>query len=291
MYIDSYKYITADYVNDGYKSIEGIVRDKYMTTQYTKLLRKYISNMKTTGRVAVLYAGGALVSNSEARQASSNLIERYNKIPINMSTALVKETSSYMMHKWISMMTFKEDIVYANINGNACASSIHSMYEAEKLLTDCTVDEVIIIAEERTAFNTIRIFEEHGINVTPSDGVVVMKLSNNKSNLEVTDTKWAFSYSGSPFYSSSNGYDMVDTKGCDYVNPHGTGTSQNMEAEANMTDGMPTILLKDKIGHAQGVSGILELCVVADDEFIKGKILCAASGIGNFYGSCVLNKL
>ena len=291
MYIDSYKYIVADTEHEKYKSISGISRDKYMTSQYTKLLKDYIATLDSGyDKVAVLYAGGATIHQAEARQIPERIEESNPHISINYSTAVVKETLSYMMHKWIGMLPCKNNVVYANINGNACASSMHSLYEAEQLLNNKTVDSVIIIAEEKTAFNTIRIFKEHSINITPSDGVVVMKLSNNKSNLEITDTKWAFSYSGSPFYSSKEGYDRITTKGCDYVNPHATGTIQNAEAESEMIGTTECVNLKDKIGHAQGVSGILELCIIADDEGISGSVLCAASGIGNFYGSCVLHK-
>ena len=47
---------------------------------------------------------------------------------------------------------------------------------------------------------------------------------------------------------------------------------------------------KDKIGHCQGASGLIELCMVLDDDKLKGKILCTASGLAGFYGSCLVEK-
>ena len=42
----------------------------------------------------------------------------------------------------------------------------------------------------------------------------------------------------------------------------------------------------------QGASALVEICMLLDDENVSSDepILCVASGMGGFYGSCVLYK-
>ena len=50
------------------------------------------------------------------------------------------------------------------------------------------------------------------------------------------------------------------------------------------------IYYKDKIGHTQGASAVLELAMLCD-EIKKGTTAMGlASGLGGFYGGCTIRK-
>ena len=285
MYIDSYEYRTATIDCLDHLEIEGIDRESYAVGQFIELMPDITLSRNT----AVLYAAGVGISQSESR-TPANVKDRYRgTVDYNSSSMLIKEISAYNLHKWIGSMENNEYVVYANVNSNTCASSMHSIYEADRLLSSGACDEVIIIAEERTSFNTIRIFKEHGIPITVADGIAVIRLSNDKSNLEITDTKWGYEYNRNPFGTTDSGYAKVDSD-CNTVKVHGTYTANNNIAESTIYAGRDVIYYKSDIGHTQGVSALIELCMAIDDDNIKDKVLCVASGLGGFYGSCILNK-
>ena len=49
------------------------------------------------------------------------------------------------------------------------------------------------------------------------------------------------------------------------------------------------IAYKSEIGHTQGASSIVEICMMVDrEEFSKAMVL--ASGLGGFYGGCIVSK-
>jgi len=35
---------------------------------------------------------------------------------------------------------------------------------------------------------------------------------------------------------------------------------------------------------------LIELCMVLEDDNLQGDVLCVASGLGGFYGSCLVRK-
>jgi 3-oxoacyl-(acyl-carrier-protein) synthase len=74
----------------------------------------------------------------------------------------------------------------------------------------------------------------------------------------------------------------------DMVKMHGTGTAQNdvaeYEAIKELFGDIETIEYKSQIGHSQGCSTGVELCMLLDNYKDKN-ILVNASGLGNFYGS------
>ena len=84
----------------------------------------------------------------------------------------------------------------------------------------------------------------------------------------------------------------------DFIKLHGSGTAQNNEAEQSAIDELfgknliKTIEYKSQIGHSQGCSTGVELCMLIDrfheETVYNRKILINASGLGNFYGSCLL---
>lgn len=268
---------------------EGVVtaleRDGYMTTQYIELMREYLDVLQVKGKVAFLYAGGVLLPASEARNAVDT--GKYRE-SIKDSGTCIREVTAYCMHKWIGAINGREHIQYANINGNTCASSMHSLYEAEKLL-DSGYDEVVIVTEEKTSFNTLRIFDEHGIDLKVGEGCAVIHLGKAESpaDEDITQCKWSYEYNRNPFGVTESGYGKV-LSDCDYVKPHGTGTKTNEDAES-IYGNIPQLRYKETYGHTQGVSGLLEICLVLDEN-IEGDVLCVSSGLGGFYGSCIVHK-
>lgn len=258
-------------------------RDGYVTDLYIKMFKEQLSNIKLDGRVAFLYAGGVTVSASEARNYTGGFECTQ---PILDNGPAIKILSSYMMHKYIGLLVKNgNDVTYANINGNTCASSMFSLYEAERLLGDNVVDHVVIITEEKTSHSTVRIFHEHGIKLKVGEGFACTVLSCEGNGPTITNTKWEYKYNRNPFLVDSEGYEKVyaDTK---LVKGHKTGTEQNDGAEAEVFG--ETFGYKGKIGHCQGASGLIEVCMVMDDKLED--VLCLASGLGGFYGSCIVNE-
>jgi len=276
MKVLSYKYILPN--EEGI--VESLSRKEYMTSQYISITQEYISSIKLNGKVAILYAGGVLLGASEARNVVDSGKLRENVLD---SGACIRETAAYSMHRWIGMINGRDNIRYASINGNTCASSMYSLYEAERLLDD-EFDEVVIIAEEKTSYNTLRIFDEMNIDLKVGEGCAVIHLGKGEG---ISECKWEYEYNRNPFGVTKSGYKRV-MNDCDYVNPHGTGTETNETAESFYYK--PQLRYKEKIGHTQGVSGLIEVCMVLDEPDIQGRVLCVSSGMGNWYGSCVVLK-
>jgi hypothetical protein len=281
MKVLSYKYVKPN--EDGI--VEGLDRQGYMTPQYMEMMRDYLDTIELKGKCAFLYAGGAMVTASEARNV--NKATEYRE-PVKESTSVIKELAAYSMHKWIGALNERANIRYANVNANTCASSMHSLYEANRLLND-GFDEVVIVAEEKTAYNTLRIFDEHDIDLKVGEGCVVIHLgkASSPADEDITECKWEYEYNRNPFGVTSTGYARV-TSECDIVKPHGTGTVNNEEAEKVFKE-KPQLRYKETYGHTQGVSGLLEVCM-AMEEPVVGDILCVSSGLGGFYGSCIVKK-
>ena len=80
----------------------------------------------------------------------------------------------------------------------------------------------------------------------------------------------------------------------DVVKSHGSGTTRNTEVELAairevMVD-VGVIEYKSEIGHTQGVSALIELCILLGEPDWK-KSVCLASGLGGFYGGCTVRRL
>jgi len=284
MFVIDYQYKVPTVHCEDHIEIEGINRKDYATTLFMELADKIVLTKPT----AVLYAGGASISPSESRDLSSANKRFKISVPYQRSTMAIKELTAYSMHKWIGAMENNHLVTYASINNNTCASSMFSLYEAERLLRDGVVEEVIVIAEERTSFNTVRIFKEHAVPVTPSDGFAIVRLGK-EGIIEITDTKWAYQYGRNPFGTTVEGYSKVDSE-APTIKPHGTGTPNNDRAEEEIIKNRKTVYYKKDIGHSQGASALLEVCMLLDDDSVNGDVLCVASGLGGFYGSCILHK-
>lgn len=259
-------------------------RVSHMTNDYVKMFKNEISQIKLYGKVGVLYAAGASLHQGESRAYKGNYT---NTLKIQQSGPVVKELTAYMLHKYIGLLNKNNNVVYANINSNTCASSLHSVWEAKQLLDNGILDHAIIIAEEKTSFNTIRIFHEHNIAVKPGEGFALLVVSKQGNGPKLLDAKWEYNYNRNPFLVDVKGYQKVAME-ADLVKGHQTGTEQNDSAEKEVFG--EVIGYKNEIGHCQGASGLVELCLLLDDNKINGRVLCVASGLGGFYGSCLVEK-
>lgn len=261
-------------------------RNQYMNTQYIKMFKDELKNIQTQGNVGVFYAGGVGMHTSECRELNKK--GRYTQ-PFLESGPVVKSLQAYMMHRYIGLMPFRDKVVYANINSNTCASSLHSVYEAQRLIESGLIDTAIIIAEEKTSTDTIRIFREHRIDVTPGEGFACIVISRFGEGPELVDSKWGYKYNVNPFLVDAEGYSSVNMSS-DVVKGHQTGTEQNDNAETEVFGDREIVGYKSEIGHCQGASGLIELCIGLDDSRLFGDVLFTASGLGGFYGSCLIRK-
>jgi hypothetical protein len=277
MKVLSYKYLLPN--TEGI--IEELDRDGYMTTQYIRLVEDYINTIELKGKVAFLYAGGVTATVSECRNAVNTDKYREKLKPSGMG---IRDLAAYSMHKWVGMMNGKENICYANINGNTCASSMYCIYEAQELLKN-GYDEVIIVAEEKTSHSTLRVFDELRIDIKIGEALAIIHLGKGTG---ISNCKVWYEYNSNPFGVTPTGYCKV-VSDSDYINPHGTGTAINECAESEVYGDTPQLRYKETIGHTQGVSGLVEVCMVLDED-VSGKVLCVSSGLGGFYASCIVHK-
>lgn len=285
MYIRKYSYIKPTVLCGDHYEIDGINRDDYAIDQFITMADKIVLDRST----AVLYAPGAGIGQSESRNPTQVNNRYIGSVPLKDGGPLIKELTAYHLHKWIGSMENNELVSYASVNSNTCASSMFAVYEAERLLRDNVVDEVIVITDERTSFNTIRIFKEHNVPLVVGDGLAIVRFVKEPVGVEVTNTKWSYEWNRNPFGVTRTGYLKIDSV-ANVVNVHGTGTDNNETAELVLHAGREVVAYKKEIGHTQGASGLLEMCMVLDDDDVHGDILCVTSGLGGFYGSCVLHK-
>lgn len=277
-----YKYATEHHVDR--VSIPELNRQDYMTPQYIKMFKESLSGIKLEGKVGFIYSCGATAHQAELRTCSKP--DYTNSLSgVYEGFLVAKSMTAFMMHRYLALFNKNNKMVDTEIVSNTCASSMYAMILAEEWLK--RMDHVIIVTEEKTSFDTIRIFHEHRIDVKASDGFACAVLSNKGEGPKLSDCKRGFMYNNNPFFTSVEGYNLVDIKEVDMVKVHGTGTEVNTIAENEVFGDRQIISYKDKIGHSQGSSGLLELCMSVDEyKNSKKSILCVASGFGGFYGSC-----
>lgn len=261
-------------------------RSQYMSIYYSRKFKKEISEINLEGRTALLYAVGVSIHQSEYRIDNS---EPIGKLVTEHGNIAIKMLTSHMAYKYSKLLSKKNNITFMDINSNTCASSMYSIWQAERLLRDNVVDNVVIVSEEKTNSMTLKTFEQSGVNVKVGEGFAMAVFSKTGSQIDITDTKWTMHYDNNPFKVVADGYRKVYTD-CDIVKTHGTRTKVNDEAEDEAFGHKPMIGYKSEIGHTQGASALIELCMAVEDKNAKGKVLCVASGLGNMYGSCILHK-
>ena len=276
-----YKYATKD-CGDRI-AIPEIDRVGYMTPQYTEMFRNELSAIQLDGTVAILYVVGVTIHQSETRTCTKDYT---NSLQIEDSSMVAKSTVGYMLHKYAGLIGRSNNVVSVDMVTNTCASSLYAVKRAEELLKG--VDHVVVIAEEKTSFDTIRIFHEHNIPVKPSDAFACTVFSNEGKGTIIDTCKAVYKYSRNPFDVLESGLEAIKTE-ADVYKVHGTGTGVNNKAEEAVF-GESTVEYKSKVGHAQGASGLVELCMAIDDDKLQGDILCIAAGMGGYYASCLLHK-
>lgn len=296
MFIKNYFYKTADLQIDKNSKIISATKDRrkeYMNEVFFELYKNEISKFGTTGKTALLYIGGAGEHHSTSR--NFNLTEK--------GVTPVKSQLGYMASKVAKRVG---NISYLSINSNACASSMYAIYEAYRLLHFENFDDVVIYGEEWVEDVELLLFKQFNIDIVCSDGFFILQLGkysdkNSKvQNVAIFNPTWIWSDDKSAFEVTKDGYikamlPFKDSK-IDLVKMHGTGTAQNSQAEdeaiKELFGDIETIEYKSKIGHSQGCSTGVELCMLIDELYKKDKyskkILVNASGLGNFYGSFLL---
>lgn len=283
MHIIDYKYIHGTEDRGNYIAVPELNRKKSSVQQFIKLANLDITLDKPT---AFLYVDGVSLSPSESGLNPTNIT---NYIP------RIKATAAYIMHEWVHTFKGKEFLQKVDVISGTCAAGIQALHEAQRLLNEGIVQEVIIIGGERITDETMKLFSELRIPITCGDGFVYIKVANTCTDIKVSYTvmniKWKYTHQRNPFSFPREVLDtLIPDYSVDYVKLHGTGTESNTSAEAGLADIAKPITYKGAIGHTQGVSSLLETCLVLDDSDISGKVLVVANGLGGFYGAFTLVK-
>jgi len=297
MYIESFKLITGDTRSEDNKAhiISSIDRSTYMTQALLKFTHTYMKSIKAKKgtKNAFLYPAGPVVHHSDGRNIG-NLLS-YSEIAIKSQAGL----SLFTLAKRFPGIDFD----YASINGNTCASSLHSLHEAYDLIHNKNYDNVIIYAQDLVEKSQLLLFKQLGINIVCGDGVAAMHLTKEKTDnsiAEVLDTSWIFNNADtSPMSVSRDGYiktlSELNLGNVDYVKPHGTGTGRNdieeEQAIQELFGDIKKFYYKKDIGHTQGASAIIETCLVLDEMSSNETAVVIASGLGGFYGSAYIRKI
>lgn len=299
MKLSHYFYKTADIKKDNALYIADTLplRDRYMSDVHAKLYAKELDTFKgsPTLKTALLYIGGGLEHHS---------LSRYHQCHTELprSTAVVKSQVGYAAHKYALLIG---NIDYLSINANACASAMYAIYEAQNLLDKEGFDEVFIVGEEWVEPNELLLYKQLGIGITCSDGFVVARFVKHNQTCFTSaplfaKATWLFHQESACLNFSKAGYTKVlqnyKDDQIDVVKTHGTGTDNNNEAEDGaiadvLLSNVQKLYYKQSIGHSQGVSALLEICVSLDDANLQNKtILALASGLGNFYGGVLYRR-
>ena len=289
MQVKNYLYQKADFRDEAkgaiYISATLDKRDDAMSEVFFEMYEEKIKEFATVGKTALLYIAGGANHHSMTRDFS-------HMADVPKGNIVVKSQLGYMASKVAKRIG---NVSYMSINANTCAGSMYALYEAKQLLKN-DFDDVIVYGEEWVEEVELLLFKQLGIELVCSDGFFVLHLCNECANPKavIEDVSWIYSNSDrSAFEVSEAGYTKAmqkfQDKAIDMVKMHGSGTAQNTAAEESAINAMlgdvKRIEYKSKVGHSQGVSAGLELCMLLD-EYKDVNVLVNASGLGNFYGSC-----
>lgn len=281
MKIKQYKYQTGS-LNDGRVIIPDIQRDKFTSQVFDKDMQEFINGISTSGNTALLVAGGPAIHHSDSRGITGYMRD---------GAVVVKSQIGYNAYNIARY--FSCDIDYVSINTNTCASSMYCLYEAKRLFQEGYTD-VLIVAVDLVDGTQELLFKQLGIDLVCGDCISVTHLAN-EGIASIDDVVWKWNRDSSPMSVSCEGYSKVisslDTNGVDLVKTHGSGTDRNTMEEIKSVEHIDCkkIGYKQEIGHTQGCSTIVEICMMLDrEEFTKALVL--ASGLGGFYGGCIVSK-
>jgi len=278
MRIIDYKYIVGAEGNSRQVIIPELNRTKPATPQFIELANL---NVKLNCPTALICIDGTTVHQSEAGLSKGT----------DQFVPAIKGTSPYVAHQWASsFINTAEWLQHMEVVNGTCASAIQAVSRAHAVIHNPlnSIEEVIIIGHERITPDTVRLFKELGIRVVCGDGFVYMKLGRG---YEISNTIWSWAYNENPFVFTRETLDeLIPSYRIGYVKLHGTGTPCNTAAEAGLAELATPLNYKDEIGHTQGISALLETCLVLDDPKIRGRILVTANGLGGYYGAFTLTK-
>jgi hypothetical protein len=275
MHIIEEVHIAGSLLKDKQVIIPELNRSKPSTPQFIDLANL---NVRLTRPTAFIYVDGTAISQSEAGLGRGT--DKY--VPA------LKGSSAYIAHQWASTFENKEHLKSLEVVAGTCASGILALQRANEIISSCKAEEVIIIGQERTTPDTVRLFKELGIDIVCGDGFVYMRL---EAGFDINQIKWGWAYNDNPFTFTHETLDtLIPAYRIGYVKLHGTGTATNTAAEAGLAQAATPITYKDRIGHTQGISALLETCLVLDDPNIRGRILVTANGLGGYYGAFTLTK-
>jgi len=261
---------------NGYIAIPELDRVKPSVRQFIALMDLGIVLTRPT---AFLYIDGFSLSPSESGLTQVN-IDNYPPV--------VRSGITHIAHEWVYTFQGKEHLRHVNTISGTCAAGIQAIYEADRLLREGVVQEVIIIGGERITDFTMQLFSQLRIPVTCGDGFVYMRVARGD---DIKDIRWEYQYDRNPFMFSREVLDTL-TPGypVDYVKLHDSGTEANTTAEAGLRALASPVSYKARIGHTQGPSALIETCMLLKDPHIQGKILVTANGFGGYYGAFTLIK-
>lgn len=257
----------------------------YMSDYHIDRHAEAIRSIDPKGKAALIYIVGAGEHHSNLRV--------YPKLGTPTAIAPVRSQLSIFTHKLARMIG---NIDHISFNSNTCASSMVALHEAQMLLNN-GYDEVIIYAEEWLESIEAELFRQLGITIPLGDAYAFCVLTNEPTDIEVSDVSVAFHYESHPMKFSSEGYQKVLSnapKRVDIFKPHFSGNAQSDIEEIDALqkkeiDYGVLVSYKERIGHTQGASTLIEMAMLIEEKEF-GTALMMASGMGGFYGSAVLTK-
>ena len=285
MKINSYFYKIADSKSNLGMIIDGIDRDQVTYQAYSKITNNYCSNVTSIGegKQALIVVGGPMSTHSDVRNVLGT--SKDSSIAVKM----IGGYGAYNIARMFKHFTF--DLI--EIDAMTCASGVSAVHKACNLFKSGYTD-IIVYASDVIEETQLLLFKQLGVDLTCGDGVGILHLTS-VGDFSVLDTSFCWNKDSSPMSVSKEGYckgvSSLNTDGGDLVKMHGSGTSRNteMELEAIKDFDCKKVEYKSEIGHTQGASSIVEICIMLDrEEFTKALVL--ASGLGGFYGGCIISK-
>ena len=285
MRIASYWYKVGDCTTDLGVEISGIDRDSVSYSAYNSYTDEYAKKVTPIGdgKQALIVVGGPMSTHSDVRNVLGTA---------KSSGIAVKMIGGYGAYN-IARMFKNFSFEFIDIDAMTCASGASAIYKANQLISQGYTD-VIVYAADIIEETQLLLFKQLGVDLLCGDGVGILHIST-KGKYHVTGTSFCYNSDISPMAVSSEGYKKVinslNTENVDLIKMHGSGTNRNTEVEYEAVKDFDCkkIEYKSEIGHTQGASSIVEICMMLDrEEFTKALVL--ASGLGGFYGGCIINK-
>lgn len=277
MRIVDYKYIKGTDRQDGLIAIPELDRNTPATEQFIRLAE---IDPELDEPTALIFIGGVTVAMSDTGLGKGN----------GVYFPAIRTSNAYTAHRWIRNWRCKEHVKHIEVIDGTCAAGIKALQLAQELIYDPRnpIKEAVIIGHERISTETLRLFRELNIPITCGDGLVYMRVG---MGWDIVHIDWRWAYNENPFAFSREDLDkLIPEYSVGYVKLHGTGTESNEAAEAGLAELGTPIRYKGEIGHTQGISALLETCVLLDDPNIRGRILVTANGLGGYYGAFTLTK-